>query len=252
MDEGTPSRRCHRHAHIARRSYAPSTAGPAAPPSGRLPSALHRGYAPHVGAPIGWRCTSSRTIATSGPSEHGDWTIKVDGIGVNAEVHAYVARSDPNMGVRTGARRSYFVDPSGGKPGRPRPVASTSMASSTRPGRWSIAMAPSTGSPPTKDASVHVAGGYILANGRKSPYSSAGPAAAAATPRSRLRAALRRVLRARRHTCRRQQERRRVSPEGHQRRGTATGSACRQSPATVTEQGTDPNQRNSEARWWQS
>ena len=26
------------------------------------------------------------------------------------------------------------------------------------------------------DASVHVAGGYILANGRKSPYSSAGPA----------------------------------------------------------------------------
>src|SRR4029079_18088890 len=27
-----------------------------------------------------------------------------------------------------------------------------------------------------KDSRVHVAGGYILANGRKSPYSSAGPA----------------------------------------------------------------------------
>ena len=28
----------------------------------------------------------------------------------NAHVHAYVARSDPNMGVRTGAKLSYFVD----------------------------------------------------------------------------------------------------------------------------------------------
>ena len=31
--------------------------------------------------------------------------------GAKRKVHAYVARSDPNMGVRTGAKRSYFVDP---------------------------------------------------------------------------------------------------------------------------------------------
>ena len=46
-----------------------------------------------------------------------------------------------------------------------------------------------------KDDGVHVAGGYIISNGRKSPYSSAGPARRGplTSPRSRLCAALRRV-----------------------------------------------------------
>ena len=45
-------------------------------------------------------------------AEHGDWTISVAGVHHHhhADVHAYVARSDPNMGVRTGAKLSYFVD----------------------------------------------------------------------------------------------------------------------------------------------
>ncbi len=36
--------------------------------------------------------------------------IKVNGIAAGARVHAYVARSDLNMGVRSGAKLSYFVD----------------------------------------------------------------------------------------------------------------------------------------------
>jgi hypothetical protein len=36
--------------------------------------------------------------------------IKVNGIAAGAQVHAYVARSDLNMGVRSGAKLSYFVD----------------------------------------------------------------------------------------------------------------------------------------------
>ena len=95
--------------------------------------------------------------------------------------------------------------------------------------------------------SVHVAGGYILSDGRKSPYSSAGPARATGRPRrSRLRAALRRVLRSRRHTCRRQQERQRVSPDRHQHRGTATGATVYQSAAPNTSRYADHTPRTVE------
>ena len=60
-----------------------------------------------------WRLQVEPTInaGNAGSAEHGDYTIKVSGLRAAAEVHAYVARSDPNMGVRSGARRSYFVDP---------------------------------------------------------------------------------------------------------------------------------------------
>ena len=68
-------------------------------------------------------------------------------------------------------------------------------------------------------------------------------AACLAPRRPGLRAALRRDLRARGHTCRRQQERQRVSPHRHQHRGTATGAARCESP--------DPASRTtSRAREW--
>jgi hypothetical protein len=124
-----------------------------------------------------WLLAVGPTIAaTATVAEHGDWTIKVAGIGKNAEVHAYVARTDPNMGVQTGAKRSYFVDPIWEQ-------AHSAEASHTRTdGEFD-----KTGSlvrgdgtlnaiATARNSSVHVAGGYAIANGRKSPYSSAGPA----------------------------------------------------------------------------
>lgn len=49
----------------------------------------------------------------SNPHRHGNWRIRIQRkSGAWAQKgHAYVARSDPNMGARTGAKRSYFVDP---------------------------------------------------------------------------------------------------------------------------------------------
>lgn len=80
------------------------------------------------------------------------------------------------MGVRTGAKRSYFVDHNwelihsavaGCKYGDGEFDKTRSLIH--RDGTLN-------GIATANEASVHVAGGYILANGRKSPYSSAGPA----------------------------------------------------------------------------
>jgi hypothetical protein len=129
-----------------------------------------------------WRLKVEPTVIPGDPTtniataEHGDWKIKVTGIGAPAHVHAYVARSDPNMGVRTGAKRSYFVDHNwelnqsavaGGKYGGGEFDKAGSLIQ--REGTLN-------GITTDKDAKLHVAGGYIIANGRKSPYSSAGPA----------------------------------------------------------------------------
>jgi hypothetical protein len=156
-----------------------STTGPIPPPMGAIPLPPYTGvYAPLVwGGHTMWLLSVEPTIATSAVvAEHGDWTVKVAGIGVNAEIHAYVARTDPNMGVRTGARRSYFVDPNWEVT---RSAAASCMYANgefdnTRSlvRRFGTLNGIATG----MDASVHVAGGYIIANGRKSPYSSAGPA----------------------------------------------------------------------------
>jgi hypothetical protein len=129
-----------------------------------------------------WRLQVEPTIIPSNPApniataEHGDWTIKITGIGAGAHVHAYVARSDPNMGVRTGAKRSYFVDHNW------ELNRSAIAGCEYRDGEFDKArslihrVGTLNGIATAKDASVHVAGGYVIANGRKSPYSSAGPA----------------------------------------------------------------------------
>jgi hypothetical protein len=109
-------------------------------------------------------------------AEHGDYKIRVTGIDAPAHVHAYVARSDPNMGVRTGAKRSYFVDRNW--------ELNDSAAANGKYGGGEFDNAGSlihrdgtlNGIATTKEASLHVAGGYVIANGRKSPYSSEGPA----------------------------------------------------------------------------
>ena len=151
-------------------------------PSGvTLPSST--GPTPQVGGPFVrgghtmWRLEVGPTIASAMVgNEHGDWKITAYGIRKNAEVHAYVARSDPNMGVRTGARRSYFVDHTW------ELTLSSEASFKYVDGEFdttgSLIRRDGTlnGIATAKDASVHVAGGYILTNGRKSPYSSGGPA----------------------------------------------------------------------------
>lgn len=153
-----------------------SAPGLSPPPSGSLPISTGV-YAPLIwGGDTMWLLAVAPTVVGSGAvAEHGDWKIEVMGIG-QAQIHAYVARSDPNMGVRTGARRSYFVDP--------RWERSRSAEASCKYINGEFDTGGSlihhdgtlngigTGNGPR----VHVAGGYILANGRKSPYSSAGPA----------------------------------------------------------------------------
>lgn len=124
-----------------------------------------------------WRLQVKPTIASAGlVAEHGDWTISIAGIPYFAEVHAYVARSDPNMGVRTGARLSHFVDPEWEK-------ARSASASCTRvngefdkSGSRIHRFGTLNGIATAQHARVYVAGGYIILDGRKSLYSSAGPA----------------------------------------------------------------------------
>ncbi|MDP1581869.1 MAG: hypothetical protein Q8M18_00390 [Bradyrhizobium sp.] len=156
-------------------SYA--SAGLQPPPPGSLPTSTGV-YGPLIlGGDTMWLLAIGPTIAGSGAvSEHGDWKIEVTNIDARAQIDAYVARSDPNMGVRTGARRSYFVDP---KWERSRSAEAS--------GKYINGEFDNSGSLIHRDRtlngiatgdvpSVHVAGGYLLANGRKSPYSSAGPA----------------------------------------------------------------------------
>jgi hypothetical protein len=124
-----------------------------------------------------WLLEVGPTVAAPGivTNEHGDWTIKVSSVGVGANVDAYVARTDPNMGVTTGAKRSFFVDPIWER-------TRSAAASCTRvdgefddTGSLVSRYGTLNGIATANDDSVHVAGGYVLLDGRKSPYSSAGP-----------------------------------------------------------------------------
>jgi hypothetical protein len=162
-------------------------AGPASvtltSPSGHLFTSTSPAGRASVGGPMVWGSHTMWHLAV-GPTiaapatvaEHGDWTITVSHIVQGAEVHAYVARTDPNMGVRTGAKRSYFVDPIW------QQTRSAEASNIRIDGEFD-----KTGSLVSRNgtlnaiataqgSSVHVAGGYVVATGRKSVYSSAGPA----------------------------------------------------------------------------
>jgi hypothetical protein len=124
-----------------------------------------------------WQLAVGPTIVAPGilANEHGDYTIKVTGVGENAEVHAYVARSDPNMGVRTGAKRSYFVDPEWERTRSAEAACTRVNGEFDKAGSLVSRFGTLNGIATAKKHRVHVAGGYVLADGRKSPYSSAGP-----------------------------------------------------------------------------
>ena len=124
-----------------------------------------------------WLLEVGPTVAAPGvvANEHGDWKIEVSGVREGAKVDAYVARTDPNMGVTTGAKRSFFVDP--GWERTRSAAASSTFADGEFDNTGSLVSRFGTlnGIATANDTPVHVAGGYVLLDGRKSPYSSAGP-----------------------------------------------------------------------------
>jgi hypothetical protein len=124
-----------------------------------------------------WRLHVKPTIASAGLlAEHGDWRISVAGIPYFAEVHAYVARSDPNMGVRTGAKLSRFVHPEWEQTRSASAGCTRVNGEFDKSGSLIHRFGTLNGIATAVDADVHVAGGYVILDGRKSPYSSAGPA----------------------------------------------------------------------------
>lgn len=115
------------------------------------------------------------TPSSNGPALHGDWTLQLNFAQPGVVVHAYVARTDPNMGARPGARQSRFVDRAWER--------TNSAAAAQSPG--GVAAAPGSLVCPTgtlngiatADAAgrLHVAAGYRVLGKRCSPYSSGGP-----------------------------------------------------------------------------
>ncbi|WP_065751612.1 hypothetical protein [Bradyrhizobium paxllaeri] len=131
-----------------------------------------------MGSSTMWRLEVGPTVAAPGiaAQEHGDYTIKVAGIPVNAEVHAYAARTNPNMGVTTGAKRSLFVDQNWERTRSATAAYTRVNGEFDKTGSLVSRFGTLNGIATANDAHVHVAGGYILFDGRKSLYSSAGPA----------------------------------------------------------------------------
>jgi hypothetical protein len=127
-----------------------------------------------------WLLNVDPTLVVPGvhPAPHGDYTIRVRGIAYGAKVDAYVARTDPNLGVISQAKHSYFVDP------KWEQTRSASADCIYAHGEFDISgslisrYGTLNGIATAKVARVHVAGGDMLAEpkGRKSPYASAGPA----------------------------------------------------------------------------
>lgn len=145
-----------------------SPSGVAVPLAGPYPHDGDQMYVLNVGP----------TVAAPGvvAAEHGDYTIRVSGLGAGAEIHAYAARTDPNMGVITGAKRSYFVD-AGWEKNRSASASCTfENGEFDKTGSLISRLGTLNGIATANVASVHVAGGFVVLGGRKSLYASAGPA----------------------------------------------------------------------------
>ena len=107
---------CLRHPHITQRIiFAHPTSDPPPPPglSFRPPGWTSRspGATTRCGGFKSNPPSFRRPRPISWPPNMGTGRSRSPVLRRCAEVHAYVARSDPNMGVLTGAKLSYFVDP---------------------------------------------------------------------------------------------------------------------------------------------
>ena len=109
-------------------------------------------------------------------AEYGDYTIRVSGVPADVKLHGYVARTDPNLDVLPGAKPSRFVDLEWE---RTRSAAAGCIFADGEfdvGGSFVSRFHTLNGIATSTIDRIHVAGGYILANQRKSSYSSAGPA----------------------------------------------------------------------------
>src|SRR5205085_4681997 len=89
---------------------------------------------------------------------------------------AYVARTDPNLGVRTHSKRSYFVDPAWEKAHSASADCTYVDGEFDNTGSLVSRYGTLNGIATALDPMVHVAGGDTLWDGRKATYASAGPA----------------------------------------------------------------------------
>jgi hypothetical protein len=116
--------------------------------------------------------------AGGGPALHGDWTISLGFDQPGVEVHAYLSRTDPNMGARPGAKQSRFLDPAwelahGAAASQgPEHAAAAAVAAS---GCLISTAGTLSGIATGCTAHVYVAAGYCVDTQRASRYSSAGP-----------------------------------------------------------------------------
>lgn len=135
----------------------------------------------------GWTLRIPPTRATPGNPQqqqpHGAWTVTVSGVPINTPVHAYLARTEPNLGARTGAKASRFVDPDWER------TRGAAAAHRYRNGAFDNAgslvsrRGTLNGMATDWHPQILVAGGWVLGNGGKASYSSEGPARATpATP----------------------------------------------------------------------
>jgi hypothetical protein len=125
-----------------------------------------------------WQLDVQPTLVAPGPNPapHGDYTITVSGIGVGAQVDAYVARTDPNLGVISLAKHSYFVDPNWEQTQSASAGCIYVDGEFDKTGSLISRYGTLNGIATANVPSVHVAGGAMLEiAGRKSPYASAGP-----------------------------------------------------------------------------
>ena len=148
------------------------------------------------------------------------------------DVHAYVARSDPNMGVRTGAKLSYFVDPEWERTRSASARCIHVNGGFDKTGSLIHRLGTLNGIATAYDAYVHVAGGYIHRGWTQVPLFIGRSCAPARFPRVGPDYVLPcdESVRSAGHTRRRHQKRQRVSPDRHQHRGTATGATRCGSP----------------------
>ncbi|MGC2081854.1 MAG: hypothetical protein WA702_00655 [Bradyrhizobium sp.] len=141
------------------------------------------GTAPRLIGPIVWGndrmwlLEVGPTIAAPGvaANEHGDWTIRVTGIGAGKQIDGYVARTDPNMGVTTGSKRSLFIDPVWERDRSAAANCTFVSGEFDKTGSLVSRFGTLNGIATADQSAVHVAGGYVLLDECKSPYSSAGP-----------------------------------------------------------------------------
>lgn len=107
---------------------------------------------------------------------HGDWTIKVDISAPGVTLHAYAARTSPNMGARPGAKDACFVDPRWQRDHGADAAQQRTPSSPAATGSLLDEAGTLNGIATGAHAHVHVAGGYQVLGHRPSRYASIGPA----------------------------------------------------------------------------